>query len=81
MKTSGVSPKLVAAVITAVVTYVLGQEVLELSPVVTVIGQAVLIALAAFVAPPGTVTAPSTPAHVEASEPRDAIARSIDRKR
>ena len=58
MKTDGVSPKLIAAVITAVVTYVLGQTVLELPPIATVAGQAVLVALAAFAAPAGSVSPP-----------------------
>lgn len=58
MKTDGLSPKLIAAVITAVVTYILGQEVLALPPIATVIGQAVLVALAAFAAPAGSVSAP-----------------------
>lgn len=79
MKTKGISPKLIAAVITAVVTYVLGQEVLDLSPLVTVIGQAVLIALAAFVAPPGSVSGPPTPAHVESSDAREAVQRASRR--
>jgi hypothetical protein len=55
MQTVGVSPKLIAAVVTAVVTYVLGQAVLDLPPLVVVIGQAVLVAAAAFAAPPGKV--------------------------
>src|SRR4051812_5468913 len=50
MQTVGVSPKLIAAVVTAVVTYVLGQAVLDLPPLVVVIGQAVLVAAAAFAA-------------------------------
>ena len=58
MRTQGVSPKLIAAVTTAVVTYLLGQTVLELPPVATVIGQAVLVALAAFAAPAGSVSPP-----------------------
>lgn len=54
--TAGVSPKLLAAVITAVLTYLLGQTVLDLPAVAVVIGQAVLVALTAFTASPGLVT-------------------------
>jgi hypothetical protein len=54
-KTVGVSPKLIAATVTAIITYLLGQEVLELPPAVEVIGQAVLVALAAYIASPGLV--------------------------
>ena len=54
-RTLGVSPKLIAAVFTAILTYLLGQEVLELPPIAVVVGQAVLVALAAFAAPPGEV--------------------------
>jgi hypothetical protein len=56
MRTVGISPKLAAAVATAVITYLLGQLVLDLPDVAVVIGQAVLVALAAYAAPPGTVT-------------------------
>lgn len=53
--TVGLSPKFIAAVVTAVLTYVLGQEVLELPPLAVVAGQAVLVALAVYVAGPGAV--------------------------
>lgn len=59
MKTDGISPKLVAAVITAVITYLLGQEVLALPPVATVSGQGILVALAAYAAPAGSVSPPA----------------------
>ncbi len=65
-KTKGVSPKLLAAVVTAVLTYLLGQEVLELPAWATVVGQAVLVALAAFAAPPGLVE-PENPFMKDAS--------------
>lgn len=55
-KTVGVSPKLIAAVIAAVLTYVLGQEVLELPAWAVVTGQAVLVALAVYSAAVGAVT-------------------------
>lgn len=54
-KTVGISPKLIAAVITAVLTYLLGQEILELPAYAVVAGQAVLVALAAYVASTGAV--------------------------
>lgn len=57
-KTLGISPKLVVAVVTAVVTYLLGQQVLGLSPGIVVAGQALLVALAVFSAPPGATVAP-----------------------
>ncbi len=57
MKQIGLSPKLIAATIAAVVTYLLGQTVLELPAVAVVCGQAALVALAAFRAGPGVVTA------------------------
>lgn len=52
----GISPKLIAAVIAAITTYLLGQTILELPPLVTVIGQAILVAAAAYAAPAGAVT-------------------------
>ena len=54
--TKGISPKLIAAVVTAIITYLIGQPILELPPVAVVIGQAILVALAAFAAPPGDVS-------------------------
>lgn len=54
-KTVGASPKLWAAIITAAVTYVLGQTILELPPGAVVAGQVVLIALAVWRANPGLV--------------------------
>ena len=62
MVTQSISPKLVAAVVTAVIAYVLGQTVLELPAVAVVIGQAVLVALAAYFASPGDVMPPAAPA-------------------
>lgn len=56
-RTVGVSPKLVAAVVTAVVTYIVGQELVDLEPWVEMILQGVLVALAVFAASPGTVVA------------------------
>jgi hypothetical protein len=61
-RTLGISPKLIAAVVTAVLTYVLGQEVLELPPLATVAGQAVLVALAVYMANPGDVQPKPDPA-------------------
>lgn len=60
-KTVGVSPKLIAAVVTAVVTYLVGQEALELPAWAIVAGQAALVALAAWVANPGSVTTTEDP--------------------
>jgi hypothetical protein len=57
--TNGISPQLAAAVITAVITYLLGQTLLELPPLAVVGGQAVLVAIAAWAAPPGSVTPPT----------------------
>lgn len=57
-KTIGISPKLVVAVVTAVFTYLMAQQVLALPPGVVVAGQALLVALAVFRAPPGTTVAP-----------------------
>ena len=54
-RTAGVSPKLIAAVVTAVVTYLLGQEVLALPAWAIVLGQVVLVGLAAYAASPGNV--------------------------
>lgn len=55
-KTQGISPKLIAAVVAAVVGYLLTQTVLNLPPWAVVAAQAVLVAIAAFAAPPGTVS-------------------------
>lgn len=54
-KTLGASPKLWAAIITAAVTYILGQQILELPSAAVVTGQVVLIALAVYRASPGLV--------------------------
>lgn len=56
--TTGISPKLIAAVIAAVITYLLGQELLELPAWAQVTGQTALIALAVYRASPGSVTPP-----------------------
>lgn len=56
-RTVGVSPKLVAAVVTAVVTYIAGQELVDLEPWVEMILQGVLVALAVYSVGPGTVVA------------------------
>lgn len=56
-KTNGISPKAVAATVTAVLTYLLGQELLELPVWATVVGQLVLVGLAAYAAPAGDVIA------------------------
>jgi hypothetical protein len=55
-KTVGVSPKAFAAVVTAALTYVLGQSVLALPAWAVVLGQVVLVSIAAYAAGPGTVT-------------------------
>lgn len=55
-KTVGVSPKAIAAVITAALTYVLGQEVLALPAWAVLLGQVVLVSIAAYSFGPGTVT-------------------------
>jgi hypothetical protein len=56
-RTIGVSPKLVASVVTVVVTYLLTQTVLALPPAAVVACQALLVAVSAFVASPGVTTA------------------------
>ena len=55
--TLGVSPKLVVAVTTAVLTYLMAQQLLAFPPGVVVTGQALLVALAVFHAPPGVTIA------------------------
>lgn len=55
MKTEGISPKAIAAVITAVLTYLLGQQVLELPALAMVLGQAALVGVAAYAAGVGRV--------------------------
>lgn len=53
--TVGVSPKLIAAVVTAALTYVLGQTVLELPAWAVVLGQVLLVSIAAYSAGPGQI--------------------------
>lgn len=60
-ETVGISPKLIVAVILAVLTYVLGQELLELPAWAVVAGQAVIIALGVYQASPGQVTTTRDP--------------------
>lgn len=55
MQTTGLSPKLIVAVLTTVLTYILGQALLDIPAVWEVAGQAVLVALATYAAPPGDV--------------------------
>jgi hypothetical protein len=55
--TIGVSPKLVVAVVTAVLTYLMAQQVMAFPPGIVVTGQALLVALAVFRAPPGVTVA------------------------
>lgn len=57
MTTRGISPKLTAAVVAAVVAHLLGQTVLELPPVAVLALQVVSVALAAYKASPGSVVA------------------------
>lgn len=62
-KTKGISPKLFAAIASAVITYLLAQTALDLPEGVVVALQAVAIAISVWVAPPGDVvydTAPTT---------------------
>lgn len=54
-RTIGISPKLIAAVVTAVITYIVGQELVELPAWVEMILQGVLVAGAVYAARPGTV--------------------------
>ena len=58
MRTVGISPKLIAAVVTAVATYIIGQELVELPVLVEVALQALLVGIAAWRANPGAI-APS----------------------
>jgi hypothetical protein len=53
--TAGVSPKLTAATVAAVAAYLLGETVLALPAWAVVACQAVLVAAAAYTAPPGHV--------------------------
>lgn len=55
MRTIGISPKLPAAIVAAVITYLLGQEVLELPAGVVVALQGAGVALGVFLAGPGDV--------------------------
>ena len=55
MKTLGISPKAIAAVVSAVLTYIVTQTVLDLPSWAVVLSQAVLIGLAAYTASPGDV--------------------------
>lgn len=57
IRTVGISPKLIAAVVTAVGGYLLAQTVLELPPGVVLAIQVVLVAVGVFAARPGDVTA------------------------
>lgn len=68
VKTLGISPKLVAAVIGAVVTYVLGQQVLELPPVAVLAVQVVGVAVAAWAAGAGRVETIGTGQPVERAD-------------
>jgi hypothetical protein len=54
-KTLGVSPKLIAATIGFIVTYLLGQQVLDISEVAEVGLNISGIVVAAYLAPAGTV--------------------------
>lgn len=56
MKTQGISPKLIGAVIMAILGYLLTQEVVDLKPIYEVIIQAVLVGAGAAIASPGNVT-------------------------
>lgn len=55
MRTNGPSPKLIVAVITAILTYLGAQEVLDLPPAAVVTVQTVLVALGVYRAGPGDV--------------------------
>lgn len=60
--TVGLSPKLVTAVISAVATYLLGQQVLELPPLAVVGLQALVIGITVWAASPGeVVSSPGVP--------------------
>jgi hypothetical protein len=50
-RTPGIHPKLIAATVAAVATYLLAQPVLDLPDWVTVVCQALAVAVAAWVAP------------------------------
>lgn len=54
-RTIGLSPKLPVAIVMAVLTYVLGQEILELPAIAVVAGQATLVGLGVYAASPGRV--------------------------
>lgn len=54
-KTNGISPKLIVAVLTAVVGYLIGQTILDLPPGVVLSLQVALVALGVYSAQPGDV--------------------------
>jgi hypothetical protein len=56
-----ISPKLIAAVIAAVVGYIVGQEALDLPAWAEVAGQAVLVGIATYAARPGAVVTDTRP--------------------
>ncbi len=69
MKTNGIKPALPVAVILAVLTYLGGQELLELPAYVTVLIQAAVIGLGVYGAAPGSVTPSQDLADFEAGLP------------
>lgn len=54
-ETVGISPKLVAAIISAVASYLVTQTVLDLPAIAVVVCQAIVVALAVYMAGPGIV--------------------------
>lgn len=61
MQTQGISPKLVAAIIAATVTYLLTQTVLELPAGIVLALQVASVAVAVYRAGPGDVTYDAIP--------------------
>lgn len=55
-RTIGISPKLIFAVVGAVIAFLVTQELVDFSPYVDLIIQALAVAVGAFAAGPGAVT-------------------------
>lgn len=56
--TQGISPKVVVTTLTAVLTYLVTQQLLELPAWAVLLCMIVLVALGGYKAPPGSVTPP-----------------------
>lgn len=61
MRTKGISPKLVAAIVTAIGGYLLAQTILELPDWIVLAVQVVLVAVGVYSARPGNVQVDAEP--------------------